>query len=178
MAGQAGQYDPSAADQTAELRRLTGIEQSQARVQFLRGLLGTELEDGPDAARRCRCHLPVRPQARRHTLAAAAVEEPEATRFPILSTSAIYGGSNSASDVDLDGVEFCEVPWLLGANDEASIPRPLRRAQVVSMKTASGLSRPAVRLRHRRHRLLPHLEWLERNTGRPVIVSPVRSAAP
>lgn len=164
VAGQA-EYDPSAADQTAELRRLTGIEQSQARAQFLRGLLGTELKMDPtpradvDAiflfARNAQARL-LLPQ----------LKSLEATRFPILSTSAIYGGSNSASDIDLDGVEFCEVPWLLGASDEPSIPT---RAQVVSMKTASG---PAARLFAfgiDAYRLLPHLEWLERNTGRPVI---------
>ena len=46
VAGEA-QYEPSAADQSAEIRRLMGIEQSQARLQFLRGLLGTELRMDP-----------------------------------------------------------------------------------------------------------------------------------
>ncbi len=164
VAGQA-EYDPAAADQSSEIRRLTGIEQSQARVQFLRGLLGTELRMDPtpradvDAiflfARNAQARL-LLPQ----------LKSLEATRFPILATSAIYGGSNSAADVDLDGVEFCEVPWLLGATDEPSIPT---RAQLVSLKTASG---PAARLFAfgiDAYRLLPHLEWLERNPGRPVI---------
>jgi len=164
VAGEA-RYDPSAADQSAEIRRLMGIEQSQARLQFLRGLLGTDLRMDPtpradvDAiflfARNAQARL-LLPQLK--TL--------EATRFPILATSAIYSGSNSAADRDLDGVEFCEVPWLLGATHELSIPT---RADLVALKTASG---PAARLFAfgiDAYRLLPHLEWLERNVGKPVI---------
>lgn len=158
-------YDPAAADQSQEIRRLVGIEQSQARVQFLRGLLGMELKMDPtpradvDAiflfARNAQARV-LLPQLKTY----------EATRYPILSTSAIYSGSNSAADIDLDGVEFCEAPWLLGLTREASIPT---REQLIALKSASG---PAARLFAfgiDAYRLLPHLEWLERNPGKPVI---------
>ena len=164
VAGQA-EYDPSAADQTNEIRRLTGIEQSQARVQFLRGLLGTELRMDPTPRADVDAIFLFARNAQARILL-PQLKSLEATRFPILATSAIYGGSNSAADVDLDGVEFCEVPWLLGATNESSIPT---RAQLVALKTASG---PAARLFAfgiDAYRLLPHLEWLERNPGRPVI---------
>lgn len=164
VAGQA-EYDPSAADQTAEIRRLTGMEQSQARVQFLRGLLGTDLRMDPTPRADVDAIFLFARNAQARVLL-PQLKSLEATRFPILATSAIYGGSNSAADVDLDGVEFCEVPWLLGATNEPSIPT---RAQLVALKTASG---PAARLFAfgiDAYRLLPHLEWLERNPGRPVI---------
>ena len=164
VAGQA-EYDPAAADQSAEIRRLIGMEQSQARLQFLRGLLGTDVRMDPTPRADVDAIFLFARNAQARVLL-PQLKASEATRFPILATSAIYGGSNSAADVDLDGVEFCEVPWLLGATDEPSIPT---REQLVALKTASG---PAARLFAfgiDAYRLLPHLEWLERNAGRPVI---------
>lgn len=164
VAGDA-QYDPAAADQSLEIRRLVGIEQSQARLQFLRGLLGIELKMDPTPRADVDAIFLFARNAQARVLL-PQLKTFEATRFPILSTSAIYSGSNSAADVDLDGVEFCEAPWLLGLTNEASIPT---RAQLVALKSASG---PAARLFAfgiDAYRLLPHLEWLERNPGRPVI---------
>ena len=158
-------YDPAGGDQSEGIRRLVGVEQSQARLNFLRGLLGLDLKMDPtprsdvDAL-----FLFARnPQAR---VLLPQLKLVQATRFPILSTSAIYSGSNSGADRELDGVEFSEVPWLLGADDDPAIPT---RAQMVSMKNASG---PAARLFAfgiDAYRLLPHIEWLERNPGRKVI---------
>jgi uncharacterized protein len=164
VAGEA-QYDPAAADQSAEIRRLTGIEQSQARVQFLRGLLGADLKMDPTPRADVDAIFLFARNAQARVLL-PQLKTFEATRFPILATSAIYGGSNNSEDVDLDGVEFSEVPWLLGAVNEPSIPS---RADLVALKSASG---PAARLFAfgvDAYRLLPHLEWLERNPGRPVI---------
>lgn len=164
VAGQT-EYDPSAADQSNEIRRLTGIEQSQGRLQFLRGLLGADLKMDPTPRADVDAIFLFARNAQARVLL-PQLKSLEATRYPILSTSAIYGGSNSSDDVDLDGVEFSEVPWLLGATNERSIPS---RSDLVALKTASG---PAARLfafGMDAYRLLPHLEWLERNPGRPVI---------
>lgn len=159
------EYDPAAADQSLEIRRLVGIEQSQARVQFLRGMLGMELKMDPTPRADVDAIFLFARNAQARVLL-PQLKTFEATRFPILSTSAIYSGSNSQADIDLDGVEFSEAPWLLGTSNEPSIPT---RADLVALKTASG---PAARLFAfgiDAYRLLPHLEWLERNPGRPVI---------
>ena len=164
VAGQT-EYDPSAADQSNEIRKLTGMEQSQARLQFLRGMLGADLKMDPTPRADVDAIFLFARNAQARVLL-PQLKSLEATRFPILATSAIYGGSNSSDDVDLDGVEFSEVPWLLGATNERSIPS---RSDLVALKTASG---PAARLfafGMDAYRLLPHLEWLERNPGRPVI---------
>lgn len=164
VAGQA-EYDPSAADQSNEIRKLTGMEQSQARLQFLRGLLGVALKMDPTPRADVDAIFLFARNAQARVLL-PQLKSLEATRFPILATSAIYGGSNSSDDIDLDGVEFSEVPWLLGTVNERSVPS---RTDLVALKTASG---PAARLfafGMDGYRLLPHLEWLERNPGRPVI---------
>lgn len=158
-------YDPAGGDQTDEIRRLVGIEQSTARHAFLEGLLGMDLkmDPTPRADVDALFLFARNPQARELLPQLKVVQ---ATRFPILSTSAIYSGSNSSADAELDGVEFSEVPWLLGGNLDPGIPT---RAQMVAMKTASG---PAARLFAfgiDAYRLLPHIEWLERNPGRMVI---------
>lgn len=164
VAGQA-QYDPEASDQSLEIRRLVGIEQSQARLQFLRGMLGADLRmDLTPRADVDALFLFARNAQARVLL--PQLKTYEATRFPILATSAIFGGSNNAADIDLDGVEFSEVPWLFGAINEPSIPT---RAQLVALRNASG---PAARLFAfgiDAYRLLPHIEWLESHPGRPVI---------
>lgn len=164
VAGQA-QYDPDASDQSLEIRKLVGIEQSQARLQFLRGMLGADLRmDLTPRADVDALFLFARNAQARVLL--PQLKTYEATRFPILATSAIFGGSNNAADIDLDGVEFSEVPWLFGAINEPSIPT---RAQLVALRSASG---PAARLFAfgiDAYRLLPHIEWLESHPGRPVI---------
>jgi outer membrane PBP1 activator LpoA protein len=57
--------------------------------------------------------------------------------IPVYATSHLYAGtSNPAQDQDLNGVQFCETPWLLNSND------PIRR-KVVSQwsQAASSLGR-------------------------------------
>lgn len=163
VAGQA-QYDPGATDQGLEIRRLVGLEQSQARLQFLRGLLGADLRMDPTPRADVDALFLFARNAHARVLL-PQLRASEATRYPILSTSAIYAGSHAAADIDLDGVEFAEVPWLLAAVDEPGVPT---RAQMVSLRSASG---PAARLFAfgiDAYRLLPYIDWLERNPGRPV----------
>ncbi len=159
------EYDAAASDQSRTIRTLVGLEQSQGRAQFLEGMLGMDLKMEPTPRSDVDALFLFARNAQARVLL-PQLRNAEATRYPIISTSAIYGGSNSASDVELDGVEFSEVPWVLGAINESTIPT---RAQVVSLRNASG---PAARLFAfgiDAYRLLPHLEWLERNPGRPVI---------
>ena len=76
---------------------------------------------------------------------------------PLFATSHIYGADDDAGlDRDLDGVEFCDAPWLFNA--QAGLPR---RADLAgTMATASG---PAARLfafGMDAYALLPYLGWL------------------
>ncbi len=171
MRGQGGKisgiatYDAAASDQSRTIRSLVGLEQSQGRAQFLRGLLGIDLKMEPTPRSDVDALFLFARNAQARVLL-PQLRNAEATRYPIIATSAIYGGSNSAADSELDGVEFAEVPWILGITDATNIPT---RAQLVSLRNASG---PAARLFAfgiDAYRLLPHLEWLERNPGRPVI---------
>lgn len=158
-------YDAAATDQSAVIRRLIGIEQSEERARFLRGLLGMDLKtEATPRADADALFLFARNAPARVLL--PQLKSFGATRFPIIATSAIYGGVQSVADVDLDGVEFCDATWLLTDVRTRGVPA---RAELVALKTASG---PAARLFAfgiDAWRLLPHLEWLEANPGRRII---------
>jgi uncharacterized protein len=76
---------------------------------------------------------------------------------PVFATSHVYGGdSNPGLDRDLDGVEFCDAPWLFGPvpghPDRAAVGRQIASANGVGARLfAFGMDAYA---------LLPYLGWL------------------
>jgi outer membrane PBP1 activator LpoA protein len=76
---------------------------------------------------------------------------------PVFGTSHIYSGdANPGLDRDLDGVEFCDAPWLFGPvpgrPDRDSISRQLASANGVGARLfAFGMDAYA---------LLPFVDWL------------------
>ncbi|HEU0276937.1 MAG TPA: penicillin-binding protein activator [Rhodanobacteraceae bacterium] len=78
--------------------------------------------------------------------------------LPVFATSMIYSGiPNATADGDLDGVQFCDEPWLYDA--QAGLPGHAALAQ--QLETATG---PAARLfafGMDAYALLPYLGWLQ-----------------
>ncbi|RYD15577.1 MAG: penicillin-binding protein activator [Lysobacteraceae bacterium] len=79
---------------------------------------------------------------------------------PVFATSHIYAGDANASlDRDLEGVEFCDAPWLFG-----SIPgRPLRAAVSGRLASANGFGGRLFAFGMDAYALLPYLDWLFAN---------------
>ena len=82
--------------------------------------------------------------------------------LPVFSTSMVYSGDeNATADADLDGLRFCDEPWLYDA--QAGLPD---RATLASqLATAGG---PAARLfafGMDAYALIPYLGWLRANPG-------------
>ncbi|MGH8212387.1 MAG: penicillin-binding protein activator [Rhodanobacteraceae bacterium] len=81
---------------------------------------------------------------------------------PVFATSLIYaGGDNADADRDLDGVEFCDAPWLFDAQpglpDHATIAAQLPDARnAASRLFAFGMDAYA---------LIPYLDWLRTHPG-------------
>lgn len=102
-------YELGARDYSAQIKQLLNIEESEARHQALNNLLGkrTEFEprrrDDADfifiAARPAEGRM-IWPQFRYH----------RSSGLPIYATSLIFGG---ASDPELNGLRFCDMPWML-----------------------------------------------------------------
>jgi len=76
---------------------------------------------------------------------------------PVYATSHIYSGdSNAALDRDLDGVEFCDAPWLFGP-----IPgRPDRNQVAGQIASANGVGARLFAFGMDAYALLPYMDWL------------------
>ena len=76
---------------------------------------------------------------------------------PVFATSHIYSGNtNPGMDRDLDGVEFCDAPWLF----DAVLGLPKRSEIVRSLDTARGAGGRLFALGMDAYALLPYLDWL------------------
>jgi len=76
---------------------------------------------------------------------------------PVFATSHIYSGNNNpGQDRDLDGVEFCDAPWLF----DAVLGLPKRSEIVRSLDTARGAGGRLFALGLDAYALLPYLDWL------------------
>ncbi|HET7591661.1 MAG TPA: penicillin-binding protein activator [Rhodanobacteraceae bacterium] len=82
--------------------------------------------------------------------------------LPVFATSMAYDGTEDATaNVDLDGVQFCDEPWLFDA--QAGLPD---HAMLASLLTTAG--GPAARLfgfGMDAYALLPYLGWLRTHPG-------------
>ena len=76
---------------------------------------------------------------------------------PVYATSHVYAGdANAALDRDLDGVEFCDAPWLFGA-----VPgRPDRNAVAARLDGANGLGGRLFAFGMDAYALLAYVDWL------------------
>ncbi|HEY0180291.1 MAG TPA: penicillin-binding protein activator [Dokdonella sp.] len=75
----------------------------------------------------------------------------------VYATSHVYSGEpNATLDRDLDGVEFCDAPWLFGA-----IPgRPDHNAVAMQIASANGVGARLFAFGMDAYALLPYLDWL------------------
>lgn len=108
-------------DQPVELAQqiadLLQLRQSEARAKRLQSTLGTQLASLP--ARRQDIDfifLAATPQQAQQIKPTLAFQY--AGDLPVYATSHLYtGGHNPSQFQDLEGIRFCETPWLLDAND-------------------------------------------------------------
>lgn len=85
------------------------------------------------------------------------------SRLPVFATSRVYGGRDDAvSDHDLDGVQFCDAPWLFNAQPGL----PSRAAMAASLPAARGSSGRLFAFGMDAWSLVPYLDWLREHPGR------------
>ncbi len=106
-------YDSDSADFTQPIRRLFNLDDSRDRYQALQRLLGERLEfetrrrqdaQGVFVLAFARQARQIKPQLRFH----------RAGDLPVYSTSHVYQASDDpAIDRDMDGLMFCDIPWVL-----------------------------------------------------------------
>ncbi|NCT66750.1 MAG: ABC transporter substrate-binding protein [Rhodanobacteraceae bacterium] len=80
-----------------------------------------------------------------------------AVAAPVFATSHIYAGdANPTLDRDLDGVEFCDAPWLFGP----IAGRPQREQIAAQLDSAAGVGARLFAFGMDAYALLPYLDWL------------------
>lgn len=108
-------------DQPVELARqiadLLQLRQSEARAKRLQNTLGTPLAALPSRRQDIDfIFLAATPQQAQQIKPTLAFQY--AGDLPVYATSHLYaGGQNPAQYHDLEGIRFCETPWLLDAGD-------------------------------------------------------------
>lgn len=119
-------FPASLRDFSVPVRRLLNLKDSEQRKESLNSLLGEAIEFAnspgalPDfvfiAAQPQHARL-IRPQLRFHG----------AGQLPLYATSLVYEGTAvPARDADLNDIQFCDMPFLLGADDKAGAREKIR----------------------------------------------------
>lgn len=114
------QFD-SARNLANEVKRLLLVDQSEARAQQLKRIVGRNMEFQPRRRQDIDfLYLVATPEQGR--LIKPLLDFYFADNLPVYATSQIYSGeSNADKDRDLNGILFCDLPFILEASD------PLKR---------------------------------------------------
>ena len=123
-----GRYAPGSADFKGPIQSALNLEQSRARHRSLQGMLGKKLEYEPrrrqDVEAIFMLGFPrqarqIKPQLRFH----------HAGNVPVYSTSHVFSASaDPATNRDMDGVRFCDIPWVLDREGQWAEERAKLRA--------------------------------------------------
>lgn len=108
-------YGTDQRDYSNTVRELLDIDASQRRHQALTRLLGRQPEFEP-RRRQDADFVFMIGQAQQARLLRPLLRFHNASLLPVYATSQIYeGGGNASLDHDLDGLRFCDMPWILSS---------------------------------------------------------------
>ena len=105
--------DTSEADYSDELKQVLGIDQSRARLDRVESLLGTHLEFVPRRRQDIQFIFSPAPTASVERLLQPQLRFYYAAGIPTYATSGAFEPDPRAN-VDLDGLMFPDMPWMLG----------------------------------------------------------------
>lgn len=151
-------YDAEGNDFSVPIKALFNITDSEVRKQRINQLISGRVEFTPRRRqdvdfvfisafpRQARL---LRPQLRFH----------HAGDLPVLATSHLYSGeANPDTDRDMDGIVFCDMPWLL---DDNSPQQALRQGDAAELQSHRGQLQRLVALGVDAYHLVPLLPMLE-----------------
>ncbi len=158
--GERAFFSITGTDNSAAILSAMGVTESQARAQLVRGIVGIPFT--AQASRRYDLEgifLAAKPPQGRLLL--PQLRAFDAEDWPIIATSNIYAGSPDAElDRDLNGLEFCDAPWLLNTTVGDDVPP---RESIRSLNSTVGAGARLVAFGIDAYRTLTHLSWLESN---------------
>lgn len=120
-------YIHTGLDQSAQVRQLLGIDQSQKRANELKNLLKEKVDFQPKRRQDMDVIVMAAPpeQAR---LLKPLFDFYYAEDLPVFATSSIYSGTpNPKRDRDINGIVFCDMPWLIDNQQGQKLKQMLAR---------------------------------------------------
>ncbi len=158
--GERAFFSITGTDNSAAIFSAMGVTESQERAKLVRGIVGIPFS--AQASRRYDLEglfLAAKPPQGRLLL--PQLRAFDADDLPIVATSNIYAGSpDTTLDRDLNGLEFCDAPWLLNAEVGEDVPT---RASIRTLSSTVGSGARLVAFGIDAYRTLTHLSWLESN---------------
>jgi outer membrane PBP1 activator LpoA protein len=116
-------YDNPQGDYSDFIKKLLNVEQSEARKHLLEKRIGRKVEFEA-RARQDLDFIFLAADAKRGRLIKPQLNFYRASRVPVYATSHIYTGRNDpVHDVDLDGVLFADMPWMLVSSGKLQVLR-------------------------------------------------------
>ena len=157
---QSERYFPQNSDYSVAIKSLLQLNQSEQRRRTVQSIVKAEVEFEPRrrqdadfifiAASPQQARL-IRPQLSYHY----------ASDLPVYATSHVFSGNeNISADKDINGITYCDVPWLLSADPSMELLRDSLDLQ--SSSSSSRLPRFAA-LGIDAYQVIPHLQRLAAN---------------
>ncbi len=157
---QAERYFPQNSDYSVAIKSLLQLNQSEQRRRIVQSIVKAEVEFEPRrrqdadfvfiAASPQQARL-IRPQLSYHF----------ASDLPVYATSHVFSGNeNISADKDINGITYCDVPWLLSNDPSMELLRDSLDLQ--STSSSSRLPRFAA-LGIDAYQVIPHLQRLAAN---------------
>jgi len=157
---QSERYFPQNSDYSVAIKSLLQLNQSEQRRRTVQSIVKADLEFEPRrrqdadfvfiAASPQQARL-IRPQLSYHF----------ASDLPVFATSHVFSGNeNISADKDINGITYCDVPWLLSADPAMELLRD--SLDLKSSSSSSRLPRFAA-LGVDAYQVIPHLQRLAAN---------------
>ncbi|MCB1699313.1 MAG: penicillin-binding protein activator [Pseudomonadales bacterium] len=105
-------------DYSNSVKAALGIPESEQRAQALRELLATNIETSSRRRQDIDAVFLLSNSGAEARLLKPLLAFHYAASIPVYAVSSIYSGVPDPRDRDLDGINFVEIPWLVGANPE------------------------------------------------------------
>jgi hypothetical protein len=128
-------------------------------IDFASQLSGINVGDAPDDQTDAGVFISMKPQQARLLLPQLRLAK---NTLPVFATSHVYAGTDDpAADRDLEGVEFCDAPWLFDAQ-----PGLARRADLgAAFPATKGVAARLFAFGMDAWGLVPYIDWMRGHPG-------------
>lgn len=154
---QSERYVTKKSDYSDPIKRLLQLDQSEQRRRDLQATIGQKVEFEP-RRRRDAGFVFMAASPRQARLLRPQLSYHYASDLPVYATSHIFSGNeNISADQDINGIKYCDIPWLLSSDPEVELMRDSLDLQLSSSE--SRFPRFAA-LGIDAYQIIPHLQRL------------------